>query len=139
MYVYIIFISNEHSHLLKVNSPCLLTHCMYQCITVASKLPALYFTFALPSLKAYYSSHSNLHKNEAISYILFQPMLTSYHFILVQDLLTLSMYYYCVLCVYWYIYTYCNFLKRNRIPQVQFTLHILLEGSIYVPTYIHMH
>ena len=54
---------------------------MYQRITVASKLPALYFTFALPSLKAYYSSHSNLHKNEAISYILFQPMLTSYHFI----------------------------------------------------------
>ena len=54
----------------------------------------------------------------------------------VQDLLTLSMYYY---CVYWYVYTYCNFLKRNRIPQVQFTLHILLEGSIYVPTYIHMH
>ena len=107
---------------------------MYQRITVASKLPALYFTFALPSLKAYYSSHSNLHKNEAISYILFQPMLTSYHFICTRLTYFKQVLLLCTVCIGMY-------LKRNRIPQVQFTLHIILEGSIYVPspTYIHMH
>ena len=110
--------------------------CMYQRITVASKLPALYFTFALPSLKAYYSSHSNLHKNEAISYILFQPMLTSYHFICTRLTYFKQVLLLCTVCIGMYTHI-AIFLKEIESHKCSLPSIYFWRGAyMYLLTYI---